>query len=75
MGIDCPNEDNRSAIWFDVGRMRWRPLEITDKMRRSIGSLGKSVCNTQSSRSSYGNGSKRPMLWHVIGLKRKTFED
>jgi hypothetical protein len=52
--------------------MRWRPAEITDKMRRSIGSLGKSVCNTQSSRSSHGNGSKQPMLWYVIAL---TLED
>jgi hypothetical protein len=48
--------------------MRWRPAEITDKMRRSIGSHGKSVCNTQSGRRSHGNGSKQSMLWYVIAV-------
>src|SRR4029077_6408361 len=58
IGIDCPNEDRRPTICFYVDRMRWRPAESADKMRRSLVSFIKSVCNTRPSRSSNGNGSK-----------------
>jgi len=56
--MDCPNEDRRPIICFHVDRLRWRSAESTDKMRRSLGSFIKSVCNTRPSRSSNGNGSK-----------------
>jgi len=55
---DCTNEDHRPVICFRVDRMRWRPAACSDKMRRSLGSFRQSVCNTRSSRSSNGNGSK-----------------
>ena len=43
---------------FQPRRLRWRSAESIDKMRRSLGSFIKSVCNTRPSRSSNGNGSK-----------------
>jgi hypothetical protein len=59
IGIECANEDHGPvAIRFHVDRMRGRSAEGPDKMRRSLGGLIESVCNTQSSLSRNGNGSK-----------------
>ena len=58
IGIECANEDHSPAIRFRVDRMRGRSAEGPDKMRRSLGGLIESVCNTQSSLSRNGNGSK-----------------
>ena len=58
IGIECANEDHGRAIRFHVDRMRGRSAEGPDKMRRSLGGLIESVCNTQSSLSRNGNGSK-----------------
>jgi hypothetical protein len=57
MGIECPNEDDRLVISFIVDRMRWRPVQSTDKVRRSFGSSIKSVYNTQPRGGGHGNGS------------------
>ena len=51
-------EDHGPAICLHVDRLRWRSAESTDKMRRSLGSFIKSVCNARPSRSRNGNGSK-----------------
>ena len=58
IGIECANEDHGPAIRFHVDRMRGRSADGPDKMRRSLGGLIESVCNTQSSLSRNGNGSK-----------------
>jgi hypothetical protein len=64
MGIGCPNEDHGSVVRFDVGRMRWRPAQSADKMRRGFGGRIKSVGNTRSSRTGNGDGPEQRLLWY-----------
>ena len=65
IGIGCGNEDHRHIVRPHVSRMRWRSVQSTDKMRRSLSGFSKSVCNACPSRGGHGNGSKQPVFWHL----------
>jgi hypothetical protein len=62
--IDCPNEDDRPAIGFDVGRMRWRPADSPNEMRNSLRCFSESVRDTRSGCYRDGNGPEQRMLWY-----------
>jgi hypothetical protein len=62
IGIDCSNEDRGPAVCFCIDRMRWRPPESADKVRRGLGGFIKSVCNTQARGGGDGNGPEQPLL-------------
>jgi hypothetical protein len=64
IGIDWPNEDHGPVVRFDVGRVRWRSVQSTNQMRRSLGSFRKSVFDTRPSRGRDGNGPEKRMLWY-----------
>jgi hypothetical protein len=62
IGIECPNEDDRAAIGFHVGRMRWRPADPPNEMRNSLRSFIESDRNARSDRNRDGNGPDQRML-------------
>src|ERR1700692_1904395 len=67
IGVDCPNEDHRSIIGlYGLNRMRWRPAESVDEMRRGLGGAIESVYNTSPRGGSDGNGPKQPLLRKLI---------
>jgi hypothetical protein len=69
MRLCCPNEDHGRAICFHIDRMRWRPAESTNKMRRRLGGFIKSIYDTPPGGGSDGNGPEQPLLRKLIAAK------
>jgi hypothetical protein len=72
IGIDCLNEDHGPVARLDVGRMRWRPVQSADEMRRGFGSRIKSGRDARSSRSGNGDGPEQRLLWYRTGLDERS---
>jgi hypothetical protein len=62
MRLCYPNEDHSPVTRFRVDRMRWRPAQSADKMRRRLGGFIESVYNAPPRGGSDGNGPEQPLL-------------